>query len=333
MKKRQLSKGYRLYLSPSEYQTLLETAPEVGTYALPEEIELMLRLGAESGYRGDESHRATPGHIVESSDPESDVAFIEVWGKDTSGKTDDGKYRKTVLTKATVACMERIREKRHLNDDDPFISVGRGQLDNWADELGRLAADKTGKESFRHFTVHDLRAYFATNSLVRHNINMETVMTVGGWEDYETMKRYLSVTSDEQIIDDFEEAGLLEGTDWEKYADYEPDDGSVYSKLTASTPMGAAAELSALGADQMASRVESFAAQSQQDSWTFGRFSRPETETALRAGTYGAFVGLGAAGLATSVPSLSPSAAMTGATLLLAAPLARGWHHPDGTKL
>ncbi|WP_336358978.1 site-specific integrase [Haloarcula sp. CGMCC 1.6347] len=332
MKKRQLSDGYRLYLAPAEYETLLDLVPEVGTYSIPEEVELFLRLGAESGLRGDETHTVSPKNVVESSDPDSDVTFVEVWGKDTSGKSENGKYRKSITTKATAACMDAIQRKRDLADDEPFISVGRSALDDWAEALSELAVKATGKADFDYFTVHDLRAYFATNCLVRHGMSMETVMTVGGWQDYDTMKRYLSLTSDETIIEDFRAAGLLEGTGWCEYADSIPDDDSVYSNLTAATPMGAAAQLSALGADQMATRVEHLAHRTQQDGWTLGRFSPAETEVALRAGKYGSVVGLAAAGIAGSVPAIGTSTMLPVATLALLAPLARGWHRSESAN-
>ena len=332
MQKRQMSNGYRLYLHPNEYEVLLDCTDEISVFAKPEEVELLIRFGAESGLRADSSINTTPNNIVESSDPDSDVSFIEVWGKDTTGKTEDGKYRKTILTKATAACISRLQQKKHLDEDEPFISIGRSSVDNWVPKLGALAAEKTGKDDFEHLTVHDFRAYFATNCLVRHGMNMETVMTVGGWKDYDTMKRYLSVTSDQQIIEDFESAGLLDGVAWEDYADIEADGQSVYSKVSAATPMGAAAQLSALGADQMATRVEALAEETQEDSWTLGRFTPAESQTALRAGKYGAFVGVGAAGLVGSVPSLSTATVMPFATLAMAAPILRGWHRVDSDE-
>jgi hypothetical protein len=328
MRKRQLDDGYRLYFSPTEFQTLLDLAPEIAVYASTKEVELFLRLGGESGLRVGEISDKAPDDKTQSSDPDSDVMFLEVFGKDTTGETEDGKYRKTILTKSTAACMHEISQERDLADDDSYVSVQPSSLRKWADKLGALAAEKTGKDDFRHFSPHDLRAYFATNCLVRHGMNVETVMTVGGWENYQTMQRYLSVTSDEQIIEDFQEAGLLEGVGWRQYRDAERDGESVYSKISAATPVGAAAQLSALGADQMATRVENFAEQSQEEDWTLGRCTRAETETALRAGKYGAFVGLGAAGIAGAVPSLGASTMLPAATIALLAPVARGWHRP-----
>jgi hypothetical protein len=323
MRKRQLDDGFRLYFSPAEYRTLLDLAPEISVRSEAEAVELFLRLGGESGLRVSEIADKTRSDKIESSAPDSDVMFLEVLGKDSTGETENGKYRKTILTKASAACMHEISQERGLADDDPYVSVQPSSLRKWATKLGELAAEKTGKDDFRHFSPHDLRAYFATNCLVRHGMNVETVMTVGGWEDYQTMQRYLSVTSDGQIIEDFQEAGLLEGAGWRDHRDIERDGESVYSKISAATPVGAAAQLSALGADQMATRVETLAEQSQEEDWTLGRCTRTETETALRAGKYGAFLGVGAAGVAGAVPSLGASAMLPIATVALIAPLAR----------
>jgi hypothetical protein len=200
---------------------------------------------------------------------------------------------------------------------------------SWTDQLGDIAAEKTGDDDFRKLSPHDFRAYFATNTLVRHNMNMETVMTVGGWKKYETMQKYLAITSEEQIAADFQNAGLLDGPGWDEYADKIPDSEGIYSRLNASTPMGAAAQLSALGADQMASRVESFAEESQQDSWTLGRFTPDETQTAVRAAKYGAVSGLLAASLTTSVPAIQPEMMVPLATIGLLPPLAFDWHRAE----
>lgn len=323
MRKRQLDDGYRLYFSPSEFQTLLDLAPEINVHSSPEEVELFLRLGGESGLRKGEIAAKSPDDKTKSSDPESDVMFLEVFGKDTTGETENGKYRKSILTKAAAACMHRIKQERDLTEDDSYVRVQKSSLNNWADKLGALAAEKTGKDDFRHFSPHDLRAYFATNCLVRHGMNVETVMTVGGWEDYETMQRYLSLTSDRQIIKEFEEAGLLDGAGWRPRRDSGRDGDSVYSKISAATSVGAAAQLSALGADQMATRVERFAEEAEEEDWTLGRCTQAETETALRAGKYGAFLGVSAAGVAGAVPSLGASTVLPIATIALIAPLAR----------
>ena len=325
MKKRQLEdKNDALYPAPHEFQTLIDVSPEISTFSPGAEHELLVRLGGECGLRGDEIHRVSPSDIVESPG-DSEVRFLEVYGKDTTGTHEEGKYRKTILTRAVADLMAYLEGRRHIGPDDTYISVGRGALDTWADKIGERAAEKTGREVFREFTVHDLRRYFATNCLVRHDMNMETVMTVGGWENYITMKRYLSITSDDQIISDFEKADLLDGQGWES-----PEDGeSPYSKISATTPTGAAAQLSALGADQMATRVESFADDldhAQEPGESIGRFTPTETNTAIRAGKYGAFVGLAGAGLAASIPGLDASTMMPLATIALAAPLARGWH-------
>lgn len=330
MRKRQLSNenGWRLYPTPRQYETILDYVPEVNTYSDEKEVELFIRLGAESGLRGEERMRATRQDIVDPSDESLDAKFLEVYGKNTSNDGNERKYRKTVLTKATVACIDELLDRVDREPDDVLIDINRNTMYRWMRQIGELAADETGDEDFEHLSPHDLRAYFATNCLVRHNMNMETVMTVGGWDSYEAMKSYLSITSDETIVQDFQEAGLLEGAGWDEYVDEEIGD-SIYSRLNASTPMGAAAQLSALGADQMASRVESVAEHTTEDEWTLGRFTRQETETAVRAAKYGAGIGLVGAALTTSVPSLQPELMAPLATAGLLPPLALGWHRTE----
>jgi len=333
MQKRQLSNenGWRLYLTPDEYQTLIDLAPRVGTHQDEKEVELFIRLGGESGLRGEERITRTRRDLVDPADPSLDAKFIEIYGKDSTGEHDEGKYRKSILTRATVACIDELLQRVDRGPDDPLIDISEATMYRWTQDLGDRAAAETGKEDFRHLSPHDLRAYFATNCLVRHDMNMETVMTVGGWTDYDTMKRYLSLTSDETVVRDFQEADLLEGVGWDEYApDTEGDE--IYTRLGATTPMGAAAQLSALGADQMASRVSSLAADAQSNDGNpgFGRFTAAETETARRAAKFGAVAGLVGGALTTSVPALQSGATFPAATAALLLPLAVGWHRTDG---
>lgn len=317
-----------LYPTQEEFELIVDIAPKISVNGHPKQPELFARLGGR-GLRRDGMVDLTYNDIVDTN-LDTDIKFAEVWGKDSTGETENGKYRKVPLTRATIDCIETIREETHIADDEPLIGVGTRMMNNWAYKIGELVTERTGDRDYeRYFSPHDLRRYFATNCLVRHDMNMETVMAVGGWEDYATMKNYLAITSDDQIIQDFANADLLDGANWD--TDTTPTD-DVYAKISSSTPMGAAAELSALGADQMAARVETLADDVQDvenGDRTIGRFTPAESQTAVRAGKYGAVVGLTAAGIVGSVPSIGASTMLPVATIAMAAPIARGWHRSE----
>ncbi|WP_338756492.1 site-specific integrase (plasmid) [Halobacterium salinarum] len=328
--KRQLENEDEAALFPTqeEFELIVDIASTISIHGHPKQAELFARLGGR-GLRKDGMVDLTYNDIV-NTNLDTDIKFAEVWGKDTTGKTENGKYRKVPLTRATIDCIETIREETHIPDDEPLVGISSRTMNDWAYKIGTLVTEQTGDVDYeRYFSPHDLRRYFATNCLVRHAMNMETVMAVGGWEDYATMKNYLAVSSDDQIIRDFADADLLDGANWD--ADTTPAD-DVYAKISSSTPMGAAAELSALGADQMAARVETLADDVQDvenGDRTIGRFTPAESKTAVKAGKYGAVVGLAAAGIAGSVPSLGASTMLPVATVAMAAPIAWGWHRSD----
>jgi|GEM_PF-4612397 len=317
-----------LYPTQEEFELIVDVAPNISIDGHPKQVELFARLGGR-GLRRDGMVDLTYNDIVDTN-LETDIKFAEVWGKDSTGETENGKYRKVPLTRAAIDCIETIRKETHILDDEPLIGVETRSLNVWADKIGELVTEQTGDHDYqRYFSPHDLRRYFATNCLVRHDMNMETVMAVGGWEDYATMKNYLAISSDDQIIQDFADADLLDGAGWE--SDPTPTD-HVYAKISSATPMGAAAELSALGADQMAARVETLAddLQNVEDGdRTIGRFTPAESQTAVRAGKYGAVIGLAAAGIAGSVPGIGAATMLPVATIAMAAPIARGWHRSE----
>lgn len=197
MRSKRLGNGWRLYLNERDFCLLLALADDP-------QAELALRLGGECGLRVSETIDVKPGDIRQSTHPGVDDYFLRIWSaKDTSGKREEGKYREAFLPTRTEMRMREYAFRANLAGDDPVFDVCKRTLQGWIKDVGHAVADHTGEEMWRKFSSHDLRAFFATNCLVRYNINPHVVKEVGGWADMKALKPYLDAPSDDIIAEAF----------------------------------------------------------------------------------------------------------------------------------
>jgi integrase len=216
MRKRKLKNGWRLYLNPHDYRHLIDVVREHMDGEAGDYCELAIRFGGECGLRVSESMTVEWSDIRESSHPDVRIPFLRVREtKATSGKFEDGKYRSTILPKATKEWMATVAQRHDREPDEPLIDRSQRSVQKYVRQAGELAADHGGDEDFKHLSSHDLRAHAATTWLVRLDINPEVVMEIGGWSDYQNLQPYLAVTGDDVIVRAFREArgSPLEGYD------------------------------------------------------------------------------------------------------------------------
>lgn len=193
MRSERLGNGWRLYLNEHDYRTLLGVCDDLQT-------ELAVRFGGECGLRVSETVELQPGDIRESTHPNVETTFLRVrHGKDTTGKREDGKFREAWLPSRVESAAHEYAMREKIDESEPFFSVCKRTLQGYLKDVGLEAADETGEDMWRHFSSHDLRAFFATNLLVRYDVNPEVVKEVGGWSDYKALKPYLDKPSDDII--------------------------------------------------------------------------------------------------------------------------------------
>lgn len=193
MRSKRLGNGWRLYLNEHDYRVLLGLADDFQT-------ELALRFGGECGLRVSETINLKPGDMSESTHPDVQAMFLRIRNaKDTTGKRDEGKFREAILPRRVEASVREFAVREGLDDEDPIFDVCKRTLQGYLKDVGVKAAAATGEEMWRHFSSHDLRAFFATNLLVRYDVNPQVVMEIGGWSDYQALKPYLDKPSDDII--------------------------------------------------------------------------------------------------------------------------------------
>lgn len=200
MRLKRLGNGWRCYLEPPEYQTLLDNAPH-------QRGRMVLRLGAECGLRVSETLDTRPSYARVSGPDAPHAFFLDVpQGKDTSGLTD-GKHRSTFLTEELLEAMYRYCfHADHVGDPtDAMFNRAKRTLQKDVERAGAAAAEDTGNDDYRKISSHDLRAYYACDLLVRHDLNPRIVMEVGGWKDFQSIKPYLDAGFDRPIVEEFRE--------------------------------------------------------------------------------------------------------------------------------
>ncbi len=203
MRLKRLENQWRVWLNPNDYETLLK-------HAHNEQARLAIRFGGECGLRVSETTNVRYEHVRQSTHPDVDAFFLEVYGKDTTGTLGEmGKFREAFIPRKLLQSVQKYVIEESLSPDDPIFGVTKRTIQAWIKRAAETAAEETGVEDFEKVSSHDLRAAYATDCLIRRDMNVRVVMAVGGWGDYKSMEPYLNATFDDVIADEFEDAGIL----------------------------------------------------------------------------------------------------------------------------
>lgn len=202
MRLKRLENQWRCYLNPTDYATLRE-------HANHRAAELAIRLGGECGLRVSETSEASLDDIRTSTADGVSGRFLRVLGKDTSGKLGK-KYRATFLPPSLhdMIVSHVLDSDEHDAPDADILPVSKRTCQAYVKRAAENAAEETGIEDYNKVSSHDLRAFFATDLLVRKGVKPEVVMAVGGWTGYDTMKPYINAQFDDIIFDEMQRVGI-----------------------------------------------------------------------------------------------------------------------------
>jgi integrase len=220
MRLKTMENSMRVYMNPYDYQTMIDCAES-------RRAEMVMRCMGESGFRVGEltDDTFTMANIRESTHPDVDIHFMPVYGKDTKDRDTDGKYRDAWIPQSLLERLEKYQENEGFDDDRKIFMKGKRTLQRDVEDTRENAAVMEEDENYLHISAHDFRAYFATNMALREGVDIEIVMTLGGWEDRESMDPYLDANFDDIIQKELAIAGVLE-----KEVDVQP---TPYDKLRA----------------------------------------------------------------------------------------------------
>jgi len=160
------------------------------------EREIAIQLMGRCGLRADEVNY--PGDTELRWSEKGDCWFLEVRGKNTSG--GEPKLRDAWMPEDVEANVRRFSRERGRETGEPWVSASKSSVRRWVKEAATKiaeAADRPGR--WRAVSSHDLRRSWATYHLVERQVDVRTMMAVGGWSDYSAIEPYLAEPTERRI--------------------------------------------------------------------------------------------------------------------------------------
>lgn len=195
----------RVFLSTDEYETLLAHAysPQSRT---TRQVRLEMRLMASS-LRVETVSELRRDQVRELSTRYGDVWTLRVEAKNT-GDGPTTRPRIVVPPQSVIKDLHQYADRNNISAGDRLFHASKRTIQRDVKRSADNAAIATGDEDFKKVTAHDLRRYFATHLLYRHEVRPEIVRALGGWKSRDAMYEYLSPPAD-TLVDGLSDAITL----------------------------------------------------------------------------------------------------------------------------
>ena len=180
----------KCWLSPDELTELERAAGTDGW-----EREIAVQLMGRSGLRASEVTYPGDDHLRYSED--GDVWLFEVRGKNTKG--GDRKIRDAWMSNDVVDDIHKFSRERGLSPSEPWVDASTPSVRRWVKEASQAIADEREDPRWRSVSSHDLRRSWATYHLVERQVDVRTMMSIGGWSDYHAIEPYLAEPTEARI--------------------------------------------------------------------------------------------------------------------------------------
>lgn len=176
--------SWRVFMTPEEHTTILDTVPHHGC-----RIAILLM---SLSLRREPTTEVMPGDFFEKDG----LWWVEVKGKDSSPRYHETRSRNVWVPAPIMDEIASFIEEKDLDDDEPLVWVQKRQLNNWIDDAVENAATRTGFNRYTRISCHDFRRYFATHFLLRLEVDDQVVQQLGGWKKILHMYEYLLLPTD-----------------------------------------------------------------------------------------------------------------------------------------
>lgn len=203
---------WRVFLDTSEYRALLESTYENGQNSV-RQIRLEMRLMACS-LRVDTVSELRYKQFHKRETPEGDRWVVKVEAKDSTDREAETRPRAVYVPNDIMEDVHAFADRHRLDPDDKLFQCSTRTIQRDVTRSAANAATRTGNQEFLKVSAHDLRRYFATHLLFRHQVDTPVVRVLGGWKSDESMFEYL-VLPDDVLFERLGDAGLL-GTSYDK---------------------------------------------------------------------------------------------------------------------
>lgn len=203
---------WRVFLDTEEYRQLLESAYEPPSRTV-RQVRLEMRLMACS-MRVDTVSELRYGQFEKRETPEGDRWMCTIQAKDSTEREAETRPRGVYIPADIMNRVNKRAKNRGLDDDDLLFSCSTRTIQRDVTRSAENAAIRSGNDDYRKVSAHDLRRYFATHLLFRHEVPAPVVRVLGGWKSDDAMFEYL-VLPDDVLFERLGEANIL-GTSYDK---------------------------------------------------------------------------------------------------------------------
>ena len=159
------------------------------------EREIAVRLMGRCGLRVSEVPQPSDDDLRWSDDGE--CWFVQIAGKDTTGGSK--KIRDAWVPNEVEDEIRKYSRERGKSDAEPWVSASIPSIRRWISESGDNLADETGNERWGYVSTHDLRRSWAQHHLVGREVDVRTMMSIGGWSSYDAIEPYLRKPTESRI--------------------------------------------------------------------------------------------------------------------------------------
>ncbi|ELZ21578.1 bacterio-opsin activator-like protein [Halosimplex carlsbadense 2-9-1] len=123
--------------------------------------------------------------------------LFEVQGKNTKG--GDPKTRDAWMPEDVADDIHKYSRERGLDASTPWVDASKSSVRRWVKEAADKVAERKDAPRWREVSSHDLRRSWATYHLVERQVDVRTMMSVGGWSDYSAIEPYLAEPTETRI--------------------------------------------------------------------------------------------------------------------------------------
>ena len=180
----------KCWLSPDELTRLERSAGESGW-----ERKIAVQLMGRCGLRASEVSNPGDDYLRYSED--GGVWLFEVRGKNTKGGAP--KTRDTWMPDDVAGDIDKYSRERELDPSEPWVDISTPSVRRWVKEASYSVADDLDSPRWRSVSSHDLRRSWATYHLVERQVDVRTMMSIGGWSDYSAIEPDLAEPTETRI--------------------------------------------------------------------------------------------------------------------------------------
>jgi len=180
----------KCWLAPEELDQLERTAGAVDWTR-----EIAMQLMGRCGLRADEVSYPADQHLRWSEDGE--VWLVEVRGKNTAG--GEPKVRDAWMPEPVAEDVHKYSREQGLAAAESWVSASTSTVRRWVREARAQLHEETDDWRWEHVSSHDLRRSWATYHLVERQVDVRTMMAIGGWSDYSAIEPYLTEPTERRI--------------------------------------------------------------------------------------------------------------------------------------